>query len=56
MNPQNATQSEKPQPPPAIRNPYVTPSTVAPAPPKAADYAYRIAALSTGIFLLATLL
>ena len=60
MNPQNANQSQKPPPPavpPGIRNPYVTPSSVAPAtPPQAADYAYRIAALSAGIFLLVTLL
>ncbi len=55
MNPQNATQSENSQPPLGIQAPYVS-SSATPAPPKAADYAYRIAALSAGIFLLVTLL
>jgi hypothetical protein len=53
MNPQTVKQSEK-SPSSAfhlgIQNPYVKPSI----PPTAADYAYRIALLTAGIVLLAT--
>ena len=57
MNPQTVKQSEKSPPsvlPLGIRNPYVTPQSAAPIPPTAADYAYRIALLTAGIVLLAT--
>lgn len=53
MNPQTVNQSEKSLPlalPLGIPNPYVTP----PSAPTAADYAYRIALLTAGIVLLAT--
>ena len=58
MNPQYENQSDKsPQSmlPRGMPNPYVTPLSADPAtPPKAADYAYRIALLTAGIVLLAT--
>jgi hypothetical protein len=57
MNPQIVKQSEKSQSsalPLGIENPYITPSIAPSATPKAADYAYRIALLTTGIVLLAT--
>jgi hypothetical protein len=37
-----------------MQNPYVTPSIAHPPAPTAADYAYRIALLTAGIVLLAT--
>ncbi len=51
------TQSEKsPQSatPISIPNPYVAAAAAPKAPPTAADYAYRIAALTAGIIFLAT--
>jgi hypothetical protein len=57
MNPQTTNQSDKsPQSalPLGIQNPYVTPPGIDPPAPKAADYAYRIALLTAGIVLLAT--
>jgi hypothetical protein len=57
MNPQIVKKSEKSQSsalPLRIENPYITPSIAPPATPKAADYAYRIALLTTGIVLLFT--
>jgi hypothetical protein len=57
MNPQTVKQSEQ-SPPSALplgtQNPSVTPSVEPSATPKAADYAYRIALLTAGIVLLAT--
>jgi|HubBroStandDraft_5_1064220.scaffolds.fasta_scaffold3201170_1 hypothetical protein len=57
MDPQYKNQSDK-SPlsalPLGIQNPYVTPQSHTPASPKAADYAYRIALLTAGIVLLAT--
>jgi hypothetical protein len=58
MNPQYENQCDKsPRSalPLGIPNPYVTPlGTDSTTPPKAADYAYRIALLTAGIVLLAT--
>ncbi len=57
MNPQNVKPSEQSPSsalPSGIENPYVTPSIAPAATPKAADYAYRIALLTAGIVLLAT--
>ena len=57
MNPQSQNQSEKsPQSvaPLGIQNPYVTPPAPSSTAPTAADYAYRIALLTAGIVLLAT--
>lgn len=61
MNPQTVNQSEKSPPsvlPVGIQNPYVNASIAPPAAPTAAptaaDYAYRIALLTAGIVLLAT--
>jgi hypothetical protein len=57
MNPQNLKQSEQSPSsalPLGIQNPYVTPQSAAPIAPTAADYAYRIALLTAGIVLLAT--
>jgi hypothetical protein len=57
MNPQTVKQSDQSPSsvlPLGIENPYVTPSTAPPVTPKAADYAYRIALLTAGIVLLAT--
>jgi hypothetical protein len=57
MNPQNLKQSEQSPSsalPLGIPNPYVTPQNAATLPPTAADYAYRIALLTAGIVLLAT--
>jgi hypothetical protein len=57
MNPQTVNQSEKSPPsvlPAGIQNPYVNASIAPPAAPTAADYAYRIALLTAGIVLLAT--
>jgi len=50
------TQSEKSPhavPPISMTNPYVV-AAAPKAPPTAADYAYRIAAITAGIFFLAT--
>ncbi len=57
MNPQNVNPSEKSPPsalPVGIQNPYVNASIPTATPPTAADYAYRIALLTAGIVLLAT--
>jgi hypothetical protein len=57
MNRQTVNQSDKSPSsalPLGIPNPYVTPSIAPSATPKAADYAYRIALLTAGIVLLAT--
>jgi hypothetical protein len=57
MDPQTAKQSEKSPSsalPIGIQNPYVTPPIASPSAPTAADYAYRIALLTAGIVLLAT--
>ncbi len=57
MNPQTVKQSEQSPPsvlPPGIQNPYVTSQSETPVAPAAADYAYRIALLTAGIILLAT--
>ena len=57
MNPQPVNQSEKSPSSPlplGIANPYVPPSIAPVTTPKAADYAYRIALLTAGIILLAT--
>ncbi len=57
MNPQTVKQSEQSPSsalPLGIPNPYVTPSVAPSTTPKAADYAYRIALLTAGIVLLAT--
>ena len=57
MNPQPVKQSEQSPSsalPLGMQNPYVTPSIAPPPAPTAADYAYRIALLTAGIVLLAT--
>ncbi|HMH13210.1 MAG TPA: hypothetical protein VK578_08895 [Edaphobacter sp.] len=57
MDPQTVKQSEKSPSsalPIGIQNPYVTPTIAPPSAPTAADYAYRIALLTAGIVLLAT--
>jgi hypothetical protein len=57
MNPQTVKPNEKSPPsipPLGIENPYVTASPTSTAAPTAADYAYRIALLTAGIVLLAT--
>jgi hypothetical protein len=57
MNPQTVKQSEQSPPsvpPLSIQNPYVTSQSETTVTPAAADYAYRIALLTAGLVLLAT--